>query len=34
MGIIQNVAHSGKLVVLLEDDLVHEFEIKEITMIY
>lgn len=34
MGIIQNVAHSGKLVLLLEDDIIQEFDIKEITMIY
>lgn len=34
MGIIQGVSPIGKLQVLLEDDSVSEFEIKEIQMLY
>ena len=34
MGIIQGVSPFGKLQVLLEDDSVSEFEIKEIQMLY
>ncbi|OIV41631.1 biotin--[acetyl-CoA-carboxylase] ligase [Flavobacterium johnsoniae] len=34
MGIIQGVSPVGKLQVLLEDDSVSEFEIKEIQMLY
>ncbi|WP_163398738.1 biotin--[acetyl-CoA-carboxylase] ligase [Flavobacterium fluviatile] len=34
MGIIQGVSPVGKLQVLLEDDSVAEFEIKEIQMLY
>ena len=34
MGIIQGVSSIGKLQVLLEDDSVAEFEIKEIQMLY
>ncbi|KFF15626.1 biotin--[acetyl-CoA-carboxylase] ligase [Flavobacterium hydatis] len=34
MGIIQGVSPIGKLQVLLEDDSVSEFEIKEIKMLY
>jgi BirA family biotin operon repressor/biotin-[acetyl-CoA-carboxylase] ligase len=34
MGIIQNVSESGKLEVLLEDDSVAAFNIKEIQMLY
>ncbi|MRX70247.1 BirA family transcriptional regulator, biotin operon repressor / biotin-[acetyl-CoA-carboxylase] ligase [Flavobacterium resistens] len=34
MGIIQGVSSTGKLQVLLEDDSVSEFEIKEIQMLY
>lgn len=34
MGIIQGVSSGGKLVVLLEDDSVAEFDIKEIQMLY
>lgn len=34
MGIIQGVSPLGKLQVLLEDDSVAEFEIKEIQMLY
>ena len=34
MGIIQGVSASGKLQVLLEDDSVPEFDIKEIQMLY
>lgn len=34
MGIIQGVSSVGKLQVLLEDDSVSEFEIKEIQMLY
>ncbi len=34
MGIIQGVSLNGKLQVLLEDDSVSEFEIKEIQMLY
>lgn len=34
MGIIQGVSAIGKLEVLLEDDLVSEFDIKEIQMLY
>ncbi|WP_338407667.1 biotin--[acetyl-CoA-carboxylase] ligase [uncultured Flavobacterium sp.] len=34
MGIIQGVSSIGKLEVLLEDDLVSEFDIKEIQMLY
>ena len=34
MGIIQGVSSIGKLKILLEDDSVSEFEIKEIQMLY
>jgi len=34
MGIIQGVSSIGKLQILLEDDSVSEFEIKEIQMLY
>jgi len=34
MGIIQGVSPIGKLQVLLEDDSVSEFEIKEVQMLY
>jgi BirA family biotin operon repressor/biotin-[acetyl-CoA-carboxylase] ligase len=34
MGIIQGVSSYGKLQVLLEDDSVSEFNIKEIQMLY
>lgn len=34
MGIIQGVSPSGKLQILLEDDSVAEFDIKEIRMLY
>ncbi|AYN03492.1 biotin--[acetyl-CoA-carboxylase] ligase [Flavobacterium sp. 140616W15] len=34
MGIIQGVSPIGKLQVLLEDDSISEFEIKEIQMLY
>ena len=34
MGIIQGVSPMGKLQVLLEDDSVAEFEIKEVKMLY
>lgn len=34
MGIIQGVSSNGKLQVLLEDDSVSEFDIKEIQMLY
>ena len=34
MGIIQGVSSAGKLQVLLEDDSVSEFDIKEIQMLY
>lgn len=34
MGIIQGVSSIGKLQVLLENDLVSEFDIKEIQMLY
>lgn len=34
MGIIQGVSPVGKLQILLEDDSVSEFEIKEIQMLY
>ncbi|MCR4030123.1 MULTISPECIES: biotin--[acetyl-CoA-carboxylase] ligase [Flavobacterium] len=34
MGIIQGVSPIGKLQVLLEDDTVAEFEIKEVKMLY
>ncbi len=34
MGIIQNVSRSGKLQLLIENDIIQEFEIKEIVMIY
>jgi BirA family biotin operon repressor/biotin-[acetyl-CoA-carboxylase] ligase len=34
MGIIQGVSPSGKIQILLEDDSVSEFEIKEIQMLY
>jgi BirA family biotin operon repressor/biotin-[acetyl-CoA-carboxylase] ligase len=34
MGIIQGVSSIGKLQILLEDDSVAEFDIKEITMLY
>lgn len=34
MGIIQKVNHEGKLEVLLEDESIHEYEVKEIKMLY
>ncbi|MDQ6469512.1 biotin--[acetyl-CoA-carboxylase] ligase [Flavobacterium sp. LHD-80] len=34
MGIIQGVSSTGKLQVLLEDDSVSEFDIKEVQMLY
>ncbi|MBF04889.1 MAG: biotin--[acetyl-CoA-carboxylase] ligase [Flavobacterium sp.] len=34
MGIIQGVSSFGKLMVLLEDDTIHEYDIKEIKMLY
>ena len=34
MGIIQNVSRSGKLQLLIENDTIQEFDIKEIMMIY
>jgi BirA family biotin operon repressor/biotin-[acetyl-CoA-carboxylase] ligase len=34
MGIIQNVTRDGKLELLLEDDLVKTFEVKEVQMLY
>ncbi|KRD10068.1 biotin--acetyl-CoA-carboxylase ligase [Flavobacterium sp. Root901] len=34
MGIIQGVSEQGKLQVLLEDDSIAEYEIKEIQMLY
>ena len=34
MGIIQNVSKDGKLQLLIENDILQEFEIKEIAMIY
>ena len=34
MGIIQKVSQNGKLQLLVENDIIHEFEIKEIAMIY
>jgi len=34
MGIIQGVSTSGKLQVLLEDDSISEYDIKEIQMLY
>ncbi|PAM95239.1 biotin--[acetyl-CoA-carboxylase] ligase [Flavobacterium sp. IR1] len=34
MGIIQGVSPTGKIKILLEDDTVAEFEIKEIQMLY
>jgi BirA family biotin operon repressor/biotin-[acetyl-CoA-carboxylase] ligase len=34
MGIIQGVSKIGKLLILLEDDSISEFDIKEIQMLY
>ena len=34
MGIIQDVTATGKLQILLENDAISEFEIKEIKMLY
>ncbi|MCA1920090.1 MAG: biotin--[acetyl-CoA-carboxylase] ligase, partial [Flavobacterium piscis] len=34
MGIIKGVSPVGKIQILLEDDSVYEFEIKEIQMLY
>ena len=34
MGIIQDVSHTGRLQILLEDDSISTFEIKEINMLY
>jgi BirA family biotin operon repressor/biotin-[acetyl-CoA-carboxylase] ligase len=34
MGIIQGVSSVGKIQILLEDDSVSEFDIKEIQMLY
>jgi BirA family biotin operon repressor/biotin-[acetyl-CoA-carboxylase] ligase len=34
MGIIQGISPIGRLLVLLEDDSVVEFDIKEVQMLY
>ena len=34
MGIIQNVTQTGKLQLLIENEIIKEFEIKEIVMLY
>ena len=34
MGIIQGVSAVGKIQILLEDDSIAEFDIKEIQMLY
>ena len=34
MGIIQTVDREGKLLVLLDDDLIHSYEVKEIKMLF
>jgi BirA family biotin operon repressor/biotin-[acetyl-CoA-carboxylase] ligase len=34
MGIIQGVSAYGKLQILLEDDSIAEFSIKEVQMLY
>jgi BirA family biotin operon repressor/biotin-[acetyl-CoA-carboxylase] ligase len=34
MGIIQGVSSIGKLKILLENDAISEFDIKEIQMLY
>jgi BirA family biotin operon repressor/biotin-[acetyl-CoA-carboxylase] ligase len=34
MGIIQGVSSNGKLQILLEDNTISEFDIKEIQMLY
>jgi BirA family biotin operon repressor/biotin-[acetyl-CoA-carboxylase] ligase len=34
MGIIQGISTIGRLLILLEDDSVAEFDIKEIQMLY
>jgi BirA family biotin operon repressor/biotin-[acetyl-CoA-carboxylase] ligase len=34
MGIIQGISSIGKLRILLEDDSISEFDIKEIQMLY
>ena len=34
MGIVQGVSSVGKLQILLEDDSISEFDIKEIQMLY
>ena len=34
MGIIQEVTKTGKLKLLLEDDIINEYDVKEISMIY
>ncbi|MFE3870399.1 biotin--[acetyl-CoA-carboxylase] ligase [Flavobacterium sp. ZS1P70] len=34
MGIIQGISSIGKLEILLEDDIISEFDIKEIQMLY
>lgn len=34
MGIIQEVSRNGKLILALEDDLIQDFEIKKIKMLY
>jgi BirA family biotin operon repressor/biotin-[acetyl-CoA-carboxylase] ligase len=34
MGIIKGVSSVGKIQILLEDDSVSEFDIKEIQMLY
>ena len=34
MGIIQKVNNEGKLEVLQEDDSIHQYEVKEIKMLY
>ena len=34
MGIIQEVSRNGKLKLLLENDIIEQFDVKEITMLY
>ncbi len=34
MGVIQTVSRNGKLILALEDDLIQDFEIKKIKMLY
>ncbi|MBR9915912.1 MAG: biotin--[acetyl-CoA-carboxylase] ligase, partial [Algicola sp.] len=33
-GIIQGVSDSGHLMVLLEDDIIKTFDLKEVTLLY